>query len=163
MFSKILGLILFSVSVAAQIQEGRYNIFNAQHPTWSLQSIQGTSECFIRSTNGVPPPEALWTVKRSPRSPPNLYGLGNVATTTFATFDQTQDPIGQTVFTEPSTFGTAFRIGPVDNDNTTFQISVVGQQAAWSFGPPYRGRAKVVLQSPEPTAQRWIFDYLGPL
>jgi hypothetical protein len=58
MFSKIFGLALLSISAVAQIQEGRYHIFNTQHPTWSLQTVQGTTDCFVRSTNGIPPAES---------------------------------------------------------------------------------------------------------
>jgi hypothetical protein len=58
MFSKIFAFALFSIFAAAQIQEGHYHIFTSQHPTWSLQTIAGTTECSVRSTNGIPPPEA---------------------------------------------------------------------------------------------------------
>jgi hypothetical protein len=59
MFSKLLGPLVFLVaSIAAQIQEGNYHIFNAEHPTWSLQTLEGRQECVIASTNGIPPPRA---------------------------------------------------------------------------------------------------------
>jgi hypothetical protein len=58
MFLKTLGLVFLVASVAAQIQEGHYHIFNAEHPSWSLQTLEGRQECFIASTNGIPPPRA---------------------------------------------------------------------------------------------------------